>query len=111
MLEPTHTASPYPTLASDAWQRSSSPCPCPVPRSDLVLEQLDDEAVLFDPRDRNTYRLNQTAVAVWTACRPGRSTHDVAAALLDAYDVEPEQAMADVIQLIACWTSQGLMTA
>ncbi len=73
----------------------------PPRRSDLIEEELDGEVILFDPRDGNTHRLNQTALVVWRKCDGRRSAQQIAEQLTHTYDVGFDTALDHVEQLVA----------
>lgn len=80
----------------------------PPRRDDVVVEELDGEAVLFDPRSGNTYRLNETALAVWRSCDGRATTRDIALHLAAAYAVEFEVAL-DQVEQVAALFAQALL--
>ena len=77
-------------------------------RADLVWQELDGEAVLYDPDNGFTHRMNATAVRVWEACDGKSTSLQVAGALVSQFDVTLEQAQLDVEQLIAAFARAGL---
>ncbi len=81
----------------------------PPRRSDVVAEELDGEVVLFDPRSGNTYRLNQTALAVWRKCDGRATIREIAELLTQAYDVEFETALEHVEQLVLLFGQSHLL--
>jgi hypothetical protein len=81
----------------------------PPRRADVVEEELDGEVLLFDPRGGNTYRLNQTALAVWRRCDGRTTTEEIAEQFTQAYEVEFETAHDDVEQLVAFFGQAGLL--
>jgi hypothetical protein len=58
---------------------------CPKARDDVVFRQLDDEWVLFDPRDNKMHVLNLTASLVWTHCSGSLSLPEIAAEVREAF--------------------------
>ena len=46
-------------------------------RDDVHVEELDDEAVLYDPRTGAIHRMDATAYSVWKACDGSRTCDDV----------------------------------
>ncbi len=81
----------------------------PAPRRDVVEQELDAEVLLFDPQNGSTYRLNQTALAVWRACDGRASTHQIAKQLTETYDVDMETAFDHVEQLVMMFTDSQLL--
>lgn len=55
--------------------------------------------------------LTDSAALIWNTVKKRSFTlDDAAAALLDAYDVTPEQARADAADFIGCLDSYGILT-
>ena len=82
----------------------------PPARADVVYRILDGEAVLYDPRNASTHRLNATALAVWHACDGHTAASQVAERLTREYDVPLDTARADVEELLAAFAQAGLVT-
>ncbi len=91
------------------WYDRRSRIPCPVARPDILIEQLDDEAVLFDPRNGSTYRLNHTSLLVWRFCRPGSCIQNIVRSISEHYDIDHERLLEDVEQVLAYLASHGLV--
>lgn len=81
----------------------------PLRRATVVQNVLDLEAVLFDPANGATHRLNETALAVWNQCNGTTSTQQMADRLCDDFDVDPETALQHVEQLIVVFAEVGLL--
>ena len=82
----------------------------PPRREDMIVDELDDEAILLHPDNGDTFRLNRTALAVWQGCN-GRVTNlQIAWQLVDAYDVDIETAADHVDQLLTVFTESGLLS-
>lgn len=99
-------ASPAPGVP---WYRHDSHIACPARRTDLHLRQLDDQAVLYDPTNGMTYRLNLTAYLIWQMCDPSRTIGELARHLADQFQVDPAVAQDDVEQLLAMFASNGML--
>lgn len=83
------------------WATRESAVVAPARRRDVVIERFDREAILVDPRNDHSHRLNQTALVVWRACDGRSTTHEIARRLTGAYDVELDDALDCVDQLVA----------
>lgn len=73
--------------------------------SDLVTRKVGDEAVIVPIRNRvgdleSVFTLNDVAYSVWTLLDGRRSTDAIAAAVAEEYEVTPEEAAADVEELM-----------
>ena len=73
---------------------------CPRPRPDLKARVVDGETVLLDRAGGRVHQLNATASFVWSKLDGSTSPHDVAAAVAEAFEVEPETAARDVTALL-----------
>ena len=69
----------------------------------------DDEAVLVDPRDGSAYHLNATASLVWRRCDGATTTRRLAEAIVERYDVDPDDALDDVEQVVCFLAESGLL--
>jgi len=81
----------------------------PVRRSDVTVQELDGEALVYDPVTADTHRLNETAYVIWRAC-DGRSTaENIADRLTDIYDVERAEATRQASRMIDELIERGLL--
>ena len=69
---------------------------------------IDTDTGSLDATD--LYAMNEAAAYIWEHFT-GRdfTTEEMAAQLAEAYDVTPEQALADVRQLLSLWDEYGLI--
>lgn len=93
------------------WTIPGSAIPCPHRRHDIEQELLDGEAILFDPINGATFRLNRSALEVWEGCRPGRLMDDLSQDMCHRYDIDESTARDDVQQMIAMFANHGLLDA
>jgi len=108
MFKTSQKSSAYPTV--NAWTIPGTAIPCPTRRTDVVKKTLDGEAILYDPINGSTFRLNQSALNVWMGCHPGRQLDDLARDVCQQYDVDESTARDDVQQMIALFANHGLLT-
>ncbi|HAI14063.1 MAG TPA: hypothetical protein DCM28_20325 [Phycisphaerales bacterium] len=97
----------YPSVHS--WTVPGCDLPCPRCREDVGQEILDNEAILYDPITGATFRLNQSALEVWSGCRSGRKLEDLTKDMCQRYDVDQDTARDDVQQMVAMFASHGLL--
>jgi len=71
----------------------------------------DGEAVLYDEQTKTTFHLNETAFFIWDACDGIRTLGDLAALLIDRYEVDPAAGQNDVDQIVAFLADARLVTA
>ncbi len=87
----SHTSTKRPQAASSVKPRK---------RVDLVIHEMDGEALVFDKMTADTHRLNATALFVWNACDGSKQPTQIANDLSDTYDVREPDAQAHVNQAI-----------
>jgi len=77
----------------------------------VVFEVLDEEAIVLDMESGNYYRLNPTGTAIWKLIEQLGEVQEVQRAMLEAYDVTPQQLRADLFPLIDTLAGKGLLVA
>lgn len=83
----------------------------PRQRPDLTGRTVDGEAVLLDRNGGRVHQLNLTASFVWSKLDGSTSPHDVAVAVAEAFDVEPETAARDVAAILEQFRTLNLLEA
>ena len=81
----------------------------PLRRADVILHELDDEALIFDAASSDTHRLNGTAYFIWQCCD---GTHDLAAiarSVSEAFEVSAESALTHVREMIELLQERSLL--
>lgn len=81
----------------------------PPRRTDLAVETLDGEALLYDPATGQTHRLSHGALSVWQQCDGNRTTKTLAQNQTEIFDIDFETALDHVEQLIALFAEGGLL--
>ncbi len=81
----------------------------PPRRTDLSVELLDGEAILYDPVTGQTHRLSQGALDVWKRCDGGKTTRALAHRQTEIFDIDFETALDHVEQLVALFAEAGLL--
>lgn len=81
----------------------------PKGRRDLTVHELDGEALIFDPRNASTHRLNGTALFIWCRLDGRADTASIAQQLTEQYDVSTEAARTHVETLVATLGEKGLL--
>jgi PqqD family protein of HPr-rel-A system len=94
------------TRAMEAAQASAA---VPRRRQDLVVHELDGEALVYDPTTSDTHRLNETAYFVWLACDGTRDATDIAHLVTDRYAVSLESALEHIEQVLAAFQARRLI--
>ena len=75
----------------------------------MTARAVDGEAVLLDRAGGKVHQFNRTATFIWSRLDGRSSPQDLAAALADAFEVEPETAGRDVEALLAQFGALGLL--
>ena len=78
-------------------------------RADVILHELDDEALIFDATSSDTHRLNGTAYFIWQCCD---GTHDLAAIarrVSETFEVSAESALTYVREMIGLFHERNLL--
>ena len=83
----------------------------PLRRDDLVLEELDGEAVLYDLRYGAVHRFNAVTLFVWDLCDGSHTMADIAHRLTQLCEVEPDEALDNVQRAIAELRTLDLLQA
>jgi PqqD family protein of HPr-rel-A system len=81
----------------------------PRARDDVLFRQVDDEWVVFDPAANELHVLNLSAALIWSHCTGDHTPEAIAEALQEAYDIETEQAAADVRETLERFREAGLL--
>jgi hypothetical protein len=67
----------------------------------VSFRQVGDEVFLLHRNESTVFNLNPTAAFIWNGIAKGESAEAVAKKLCEEYDIEPERAHDDVLELIA----------
>ena len=81
----------------------------PSRRDDLHVEELDGEAVLYDPRIGAIHRFNATTFSVWNACDGSCTSNEIAVSLAKHFSVETDEALRDVGSVIGRLDEDGFL--
>lgn len=80
-------------------------------RADLSVFALDDDLVVYDPTNGESFILNPTGRLVWERCDGQRSHDDIANEIAALHGISGEQAFADVTELLASFQRSNLLVA
>jgi len=81
----------------------------PVVNPDYLVEQFDNEVVLFSLNGADVVALNQTAHLVWRLCQESLTVGQIIGLLSDAYPDQAEEIRADVIAALETMTDRGII--
>ena len=76
---------------------------------DVLTAHLSGEAVLLNLVDKNYYRLNETAAAVWAGLERGETPDKILSFLLEKYDVAESEAAQQMDEVIADFRERKLI--
>ncbi len=75
----------------------------------MTARAVDGEAVLLDREGGRVHQFNRTATFIWSRLDGRTSPQELAAALAEAFEVDPETAGRDVEGLLAQFGTLGLL--
>ena len=81
----------------------------PLRRADVNVRTVGDETVVLDRRRRRIHQLNATASFVWRRCDGRHAVDDIAAGLVDDFDVDPVIAEKDAAETVRQLAEAGLL--
>ena len=76
---------------------------------DVLTAHLSGEAVLLNLEDKNYYRLNETAAAVWAGLERGDSHQEILSTLLSQYEVDEATASREMEAVISDFREKRLI--
>ena len=85
--------------ANGVWQRNPS----------LAWREIDDETVIISPDESVMHELNDTGSFLWRNIDGRRTAEDLAALLVEQYDVPHETALADTLELLEELSTRKLL--
>ncbi len=78
---------------------------------ELSWRQIDDEIVILDSSRANYLAINGTGARLWPALVEGATLDQLAALLVETYEIDGARAKADASRFVATLSEQGLMAA
>jgi Coenzyme PQQ synthesis protein D (PqqD) len=78
--------------------------------TDLMEAELGDELVALDPNAGECFGFNNVATSVWRCLEQPKTFDQLRNALLEEYDVEPEQCERELKALLDDLSAKGLVT-
>ena len=82
---------------------------CPMRRSSLSYQKIDEETVILDCEQGLVHELNPTASFVWDYCDGDSSIGSIVDHLTTAYNVDQDTALSDVRAIIAQFRDLNLL--
>ncbi len=75
----------------------------------LMLQVIDDEAILMDTESREFYELNESALVLWNIMTENNNLDDVLNQMLETFEVSKEQVENDLNNFIEYLQSKNLL--
>ena len=97
-------------MRQDAVGDQQNPPPgLPLRRYDLVCEELDGEAVVFDPQCGGVHRFNAATLLVWELCDGAHTATAIADAVAARYAIDPNDARVYIERVVEQFRERGLV--
>ncbi|MBI5462519.1 MAG: PqqD family protein [Gammaproteobacteria bacterium] len=80
-----------------------------MPRTDLLVREVDGETVILDRKADLIHTLNPTASFIWNAMQHGTSIQDIVQSMAATFEVDAEKATADVTTVLGNFRDLGLL--
>ena len=77
----------------------------------VVWRNINGEAVIFHLDTGHYYGLNKVGTMVWAAFLQGESQAEIIDKIIEKYKISKDQALQDVVALVALLQKEGLITA
>jgi hypothetical protein len=83
---------------------------CPKARTDLMLQEVGSEGMLYDRTGERIHILNVTALAIWKVCDGSRDINAIGAAIgLGFSGLEGHDIKSDIEKLLTEFEERGLL--
>jgi len=76
---------------------------------DIIDEIVEDETIIYDPRNHHVHHLNPVAGVIWDLCDGSHTTKDIAKEIINVLEADPSQVEGDVNKTIGELHSKGLL--
>jgi PqqD family protein of HPr-rel-A system len=81
----------------------------PVVRADVVVQEIDNELVVYDPIAEDLHALNAAATLVWHCCDGDGTVEEIAADIADVFGEPPDEVAALVRTVVGQLGERGLL--
>ena len=75
----------------------------------MIVHELDDEILLYDPSVDKSHRLNASATFIWQHCDGDHSPEEIARLLTEYYEVDYDSALHDAQKTIQKMVKQEIV--
>ncbi len=80
------------------------------PKPNLLMTEVEGEAVLLDLESSYYFSLNETGTHIWRAIEKGKNEDEIIVSILAEWDVEREEATRTVNAFFDALIEEGLVT-
>jgi radical SAM protein with 4Fe4S-binding SPASM domain len=81
----------------------------PKKREGIINEIVEDEIVIYDPKNHNVHHLNPVAGVIWDLCDGNHDAKEIAEEIVDVLEADQSQVEGDVTKTIEEFQSKGLL--
>ena len=78
-------------------------------RSDLLVEEIEEEIVIYDPRTHRVHHLNPMASIIWELFDVSVSPQEIVKEIVDALNTESQKVEKDVQETLKHLQEKGLL--
>lgn len=78
-------------------------------RPDLLVEEIEEEIVIYDPRTHRVHHLNPMASIIWDLYDASPSPQDIAKEIVDVLRTDPAVVEKDVREILHQLQKKGLL--
>ena len=78
-------------------------------RPDLLVEEIEDEIVIYDPKTHCVHHLNPMARIIWDLYDVFPSTEDITKEIVDVLNTDPSKVEKDVLETLDQLQGKGLL--
>ena len=70
------------------------------PRTDLGIEQVEDDLLILDKHGQKIHKLNPMASLIWARLEKGQEPNQIAQAIAEIFEISSEMALKDVTRTL-----------
>ena len=78
-------------------------------RPDLLIEEIEDEVVIYDPRTHRVHHLNPMASIIWELFDVSVSPQEIVKEIVDSLNAESQKVEKDVQETLKHLQEKGLL--
>jgi len=78
-------------------------------RTDLLIEEIEDEVVIYDPKTQRVHHLNPMASIIWELFDVSVSPQEIVKEIVDSLNAESQKVEKDVQETLKHLQEKGLL--